>query len=652
MKPLRRIVSLLLLLSVLALCASCREEAKDSSIPQGQTSGGPLRETEISPDPSTREVTDYHAPAADPDDFLTGDVLADKKAPFDPALVDRRPLGDWQVNMSDSVLRLDVPLVLPDSEPALLALNSSYASAVAAAKRSFGEPVLPSVNLIDGKAKQFDDGLYAALDQAYYKGAGPTLLSHIDLVKRIYDKVGPDGVASSYLAAGLELAGVKVETASTADKDRRLREFQANELLSKPISFYTWNATLTDCFRFLRYFQNLLERKDMAVAESLAKVLSEDRVLLSDYKRAIAFYAKLTNPPVNSSVADLIVPPDNPVTISAVSLFPSSTSRETELFLKLFPQGFPPDADLMRALIKQIRSGAVDLKPGPKSGWYDYQVYALETLLLPERGEENQKLLLTKSYKKRMLEAFKALMTKRRETHARQMPVPKAEAAMPRREPVKVGPRLRLEPCPSYYLRAARAYAFLSEFLESTVGEQTLKTLHGLRDGKEQASNLRDELGSQRALFYGLYLLSAEDIGLKPAFLSGESVDRERCEKVASEWLAHAFADPDIARDTRVAVPINYDATRNVTRLWVTLGVRLTRLNAGYARPPRIKLRDGKEDWTVVGPDALLGGWYIIPVDEFAEVEIKGTRALNRKELRDLCDRFKTKEAIIRAIQQ
>ena len=57
--------------------------------------------------------------------------------------------------------------------------------------------------------------------------------------------------------------------------------------------------------------------------------------------------------------------------------------------------------------------------PSPSSGWYEYQIYALETFLLPEKGEENPKLLLTKAYKKRMLEAFQALMTKRRETHVR-----------------------------------------------------------------------------------------------------------------------------------------------------------------------------------------------------------------------------------------
>ena len=119
------------------------------------------------------------------------------------------------------------------------------------------------------------------------------------------------------------------------------------------------------------------------------------------------------------------------VTHQAVALFPPSTSRETVLFERLFPDGLPPNADLMRELVRRIRSGEVDLKPGPDSGWYDCQVYALETLLLPGKGQERDKLLLTKAYKKRMLEAFQALITKRRETHVRQLGPAMAGACRP-----------------------------------------------------------------------------------------------------------------------------------------------------------------------------------------------------------------------------
>ena len=125
------------------------------------------------------------------------------------------------------------------------------------------------------------------------------------------------------------------------------------------------------------------------------------------------------------------------------------------------------------------------------------------------------------------------------------------------REKLRIAPRLRLEPCPSYYLRTARGYAFLSTFLESALEGDTLKTLHGLREGTppERDPDLRTELHAIRDLFYGFYLLSAEDIGLKPKFLEGENINREQCEVLAARWLASFSTDPDLARDTRVSVP-------------------------------------------------------------------------------------------------
>src|SRR5262249_16062412 len=154
---------------------------------------------------------------------------------------------------------------------------------------------------------------------------------------------------------------------------------------------------------------------------------------------------------------------------------PPSTAREAVLFEKLFPLGLPPGADLMRELIVRIRSGAVDLRPRPDSGWYDHQVYALETLLLPEKGPERDKLLLTRAEKKGMLEAFQALLTKRRETHVRQLMRAVGAAEPP---PAEVAPRLRVEPCPTYYLRTARAYSFLANFLDAAVGKDGLGKLH------------------------------------------------------------------------------------------------------------------------------------------------------------------------------
>ncbi len=585
-------------------------------------------------------ATDYSTPKDD-DTLLVDDRLDDKKTTFDPALVDSRPLHGWSLNASDAVIRLDVPIIRPDDEPELLVLHPSYSAAVKAARG----PVLPSVNMIDGKAKQFDDGLYAAIDQAYFLGHGEAMKSHLKLIRRIFEKVGKGTPAADYLAAGLSLGGEPAET--SPGTKAMASAFLAREVWSKPIAFYTWNKTLSDCFRFLRFFA--MPIGDPSIPVEIARVLREDKPLRDDYVKAYTFYAGLTNPLVGRTPAGLIDgPPLGPE--EQVALFPQSTSRETELFEKLFRRGLPTDANLMRELISAIRSGKVDLKPPKDGGWYDHQVYALEALLLPEKGTESNKLLLTKEYKKRLLEAFKALMTKRRETHARQAKFAGAAERPSLQELSSVRPRLRVEPNPTYFLRTARSYAFLANFLESTLGEETLKSLKGLREGGERGTDLDSELKSMRELFYGLYLLSAEDIGMKPASLEGEGVDAGAARKAAEGWLSGIATDPDLAADTRVAVPLYFDPLKNTVRTWMTIGVRLARLDARYARAPSVRPADGSADWKPVESHKLDSTEYVIPVDEFAEVELKGGRVLDRAELRAACDRLKSKEKIVEAL--
>jgi hypothetical protein len=597
--------------------------------------------------------TDYHPPPPAAKPLVVDDRPEDKATTFDSGLVDRRPEGQWLVNLSEAVVRLDAPMILPDVEPALLVLHPSYAAAIAASGAG-GDEVLPSVNMADGKAKQFDDGLVAALEQAILRGRSPKLPNPISVIKRLFGGVGPDSPAAPFLAAGLSLIGEDVVPAPAAEKKktRWLAAFAANEVLSKPIGFFTWNKTLSDGYRFRRFFQQAFDGREPAIPRALAAVLGRDPELRDDYRRVVAFDSGLTSRPACLSLIDLLDGDNAPAPGQVVALFPPSGSREEGLFSRLFPLGLPSGADLMRALIARIRSGEVDLAPGEGSGWYDHQVHALETLLLPEKGAESRKLLLTGSYKLRMLEAFKALMTKRRETHV--LGLKTAETTMAPAPPQRIAPRLRVEPCPSFYLRTARAYAFLATFLDSAVGADVLESLHGLREGGERPPDLRAELASMRDLFYGLALLSSEDIGMRADLRADEPVDRDHCERLASGWLAHAREDPDLGVDTRVSVPIYADPGRRVTRLWATLGVRLTRITASFARAPRIRPVDGKQSdgWQVVEPYRLGPSSYLIPVDEFAEAELRGNRVLTRSELRDICDARKSKEAIVSALER
>lgn len=594
----------------------------------------------------TVERTEYTAPRSPWDDLLADDRLEEKQPAFDPLRVHPRKVEGWTLNLSDAVLRLDVPVLKPDQDAKLLVLHPSYAEALKAAKAAggYGVTVLPSANLLDGLAKQFDDGLYAALDRAYYSGRLSEHRGQVELVKRIEEALPRESPARPFVAAGLSLAGVEVEGVDRERLDAWLRPFEAAAFRSKPIGFYTWDEELRQCFRFLRFFQHVLARDDR-LAVDLGQAVRSDPRLAADYAELNAFYARLTNPLKHGTV--MVAGTDQPGP-RTVALFPASTSREGELFEALFGDGLPPDADLMRELITRIRSGAVDLRPGPESGWYAHQVYSLETLLLPEKGQENQKLLLTKGYKRRMLEAFQALMTKRRETHVRQLDIPLAAAA-PLRE-LKVRPELRVEPALTFYLRTARAYAFLEAFLDSAIGSEGLRSLRGLREGGERPVDLGTELRTMRERFYGFYLVGCEDIGMAPELASDEPVDQAACVAAALDWLKDWENDPDLAVDTRVSVPIMVDVARGVTRLWATLGVRLSRLEVDYARGPMARVADDAE-WERLHGDQLEGRRFLIAVDDFAEFELSGGRVLTRDELRAICNREKTRERILKALR-
>jgi hypothetical protein len=597
-------------------------------------------------DTETVEVTEYNQPQPSGDDELVDDELSTKNPAFVPDLIDRRPEGGWRINASSAVLQLDTPMLKPDFDAALLVLRPSYADAIASGPSSM--KVLPSINLIDGKAKQFDDGLVAALHLAYYRGWKPNLESHVAWIQRLYERVGPRKAASLYLEAGLGIAGVDVEGGQPDHGSSWITRFESDLTYSKPFGFYTWSDELTRVFRFVRFFQQPIPSTEPAVIKDLGQAIQADPNLLSDYRKLHAFSAKLTNPRDGQTLLDVIEKKSFDGT-RPIALFPSARSRETELFRRLFPSGLAPDADLMRALIRAIRDGTVDLSPRPESGWYDHQVYALETFLLPQRGEEHAKLLLTKAYKKRMLEAFAALITKQRETHSRDLAA--AKSAEPFLPPVTIKPRLRVEPCPTYYLRMARSYDFLWNVLLATIGEKELASLHGLKEGGERGKTLLEELRWMREFFYGLHLLSAEDIGLAPLLRGDEPVDRAACEAQAAHWLASYTQDADLKVDARVSVPLYFDVRNRRTRLWATVGVRLAKLDVSYARPPKIKPAETAGEWAEVERHQLENALYLIAVDEFAEVEVPGLQPLTRKEFRDACNAHKTKGEILEALR-
>ena len=585
---------------------------------------------------------------------IVDDRLEDKNPAFNPQLVDPQEHGGWQLNKSSAVIRLDCPDIQPDIESEKTILYASYQDAIEAAEAQ-RERLIPSANMLDGIAKQFDDGLYAALDLACFEGTAGLSPSAVDFIERLFTALPAKNEARPFLAAALTLADKPVELTDSDQLvcERWIKEFSANQSRSQPISFYTWNEKLRRVWRFSRFLQHPFTADDLAIPISLATVLDSDPALNATYQELLSFYSGLTNPSVGFNLSDL--KGDSPDLTSlrkqiqrqqlVVSMLPASTSRENELFDRMFATRPAAETNLMIALLKQIRSGNVDLAPRDDSGWYDLQVYALETLVLPERGDEYQKLLLTAKYKRRLLQAFQALITKRRETHARQM-MPSSDSAV--LAAGEIYPRLRIEPNATFYLRTARSYAFLEAFLLDHLEAGTLKKLHGLRKDGARKLGLKDELSQIKQLFYGFYLISCEDIGIVPNLTESEATDLVDAYQQAETWLTD-LDHYDLAADTRVSVPIMNVVSDNSTRLWATIGVRLVKLNARFERGPKMR-KNEEAEWEEVKPYYLSDADYVIPVDEFSELRVPAGQVLTRKQLREFCDRYKTKTAIAEAI--
>jgi len=566
-------------------------------------------------------------------DLLVDDRLEDKNPEFDPDLIDSRLMesydeSQWEINASAAVLKLDIRENRTD-RPLLNKLYASYADAARVLEKNHQGEILPSVNSIDGAAKQFDDGMMAAITLAMVNGGHEALPDVVALLRHALGLAGGKPAAHAWLSLALSLGG-NLEEKKVADFDSKQRS-RADEFprsaAAKPIGFFTWSAGLEQSWVLLKFLQQRLEPLE---ARQLSELFRRDAELKGRYSELLEIVGKLSNPARKSGLLQT----DGEVFLPPVGM------KEDLLFDRLFGNsGVPAGTGLMLELVRAIRSGKVDLKPRENGGWYDHQVYALETFLLPERGAESVRLLLTKKYKQRMLEAFKAMVTVRRELHSG-WAYPLAKSAV---MPDKVEPRLRLEPSPTYYLRMARSYSFISGILQTVLDGNGNDGLVGLRESGWRSSSLRDELHLMTRRFYGLHLISCEDIGMRSQLLPDETVDRARATREALEYLENWRMDPDMNVDVRVSTPVLVQP--NGYRLWCQLGVRPALLQVSYARPPVMRQKDGGPDWT----EATGGSKrYLILVNEFAEVH--APFPLNRKELRDVCDTHGTKKEILKAL--
>jgi hypothetical protein len=634
---------------------------------------------------------------------VSSDSLADKNPEFidTESMWTTEEFGSvtFRVNKSAAVIALDIGELEDEEKETVDRLFPTYKAALDYVDEKH-LPVIPSVQMIDHKAKDFGDRFYAAIerylqDEAASVGGGKRafLRELLEALIEAHDGSSDHALAIAYVAAGIHLAGEELpELPEEIDASRAglQRAFLSDDTKSRPVGFYAESPELQRIFQQDRFYQTHLP---VPSAIAVAKVLVGKPQLREQYRTILSVYGRLTNPPSRFSVDDVADYAEHfgdrdelvrrmlrsekwsilrkrgagrggPA--PQIQLLPHSTSKENELFARIYnASGQLPEHNVMNRLIRAIRSGELDLTPDDASGWYDYQIHALETLLVPEKGREGEKLLLTKAYKERLIDAFKTILTKKRELHAKQVElIPTLGISLDGPGYFGISPDLRLEPTATYYLRTARGFRFVLSGIELLLGE------HGLESAKLPAGESVGSAAEDMAnLYYGLYLAVCEDVGMMPDLMEGELPELRMCdaECAVASWLESFQEDEYCAEDVRYIVPVLADQSGTQLRYWMTVGVRLVKVKAEYVRRPHIVVTIDR------GPDegireeiprdresGRVGEFFeyrfvptecFIPVEEFAEAT-GPARPLTRTEFRKLCDQCEGKKAVIRAIER
>ncbi len=283
----------------------------------------------------------------------------------------------------------------------------------------------------------------------------------------------------------------------------------------------------------------------------------------------------------------------------------------------------------------------MSLKPGPNSGWYLWQLYALEAILQVERLAEGKKLKMNQGYLKMLEGLFKALYGLTRETHIKQLYSPMAGAGAPMRPPkvrLSIPMILDVEPLATYYERRAASYRFVRQVLQEAFGADALGKMHRRTASGPVNLSLADELTLIESLFAGAAGRVTRQLGL-----AGQPGSVSHHEAVLMAWWKHLGEDPDLGKDIRMMVPVFLNRSGTRVKVWAVLGLAHRPLDVYYVQRPRV---------TAVLDDK----GHAVPIDKFmvsfehatyqlpylVSAELWTTKLLDRPSFRRICDRYRT----------
>ncbi|MCP3063885.1 hypothetical protein LXT21_34425 [Myxococcus sp. K38C18041901] len=324
-------------------------------------------------------------------------------------------------------------------------------------------------------------------------------------------------------------------------------------------------------------------------------------------------------------------------------LLSPSDSEAERLVKALQGERQPPEGkSLIDDVIQRIRDERLDTTPGPHAAVSDYQLHALATLLVPERPPEAGRLVVGPQYRAVLESQFRGLSVQERESRLRKVESLPVQGQMPL--PLRVAPRLSIEPLAEHYRRCAETYRFLRQVLEESLGEDALASVQRALPEGQKDESLWDELVWMEQLFRGAHVIARDELGVEAT----HEVDLPVV-SLTRQWLQTWMLDSDIQADTRRVVPLEFDKSRGLTRAIAVMGFLNATVEARFRQVPQIRVFKRGSDLLADVEPTILSAQYntLSPVAE--EVYVRAVPAPFA--FRELCDTHCSREAILRVLQ-
>lgn len=458
--------------------------------------------------------------------------------------------------------------------------------------------------LIAQKAKSVSDGIVATLEALSSDGDS----EHIGIIpwlSAIHRHLS-DTEARERIGAALDIAHRGTTLASCAS------EILQDPVRSRPLGFYTWNASLEHAFVRDRFLQLALGEHE---ARAIAFAISRDAILADGYAHHLRRTARLTDSLSISSLEGRIR--------RARSASHSQTTSSVNVFVPA-EAIFPPSWALenlypsILAFFQAVRTGECNLVPGNNSGFYTYQRVALTALLSPEKTEEARGRTVNQQYREALERLAGVVFFFGRETHVKHLEPAPGAAASPHSPKRVLHPGLTIEPLPSFYRLTGVAFRFLREVVVEGWGVAALEQRQMRAEGKIVAT-VGEGISEVIALCE-----SAEKLSIAEIAGAVDGCDN----RALRAHVATLRSDKDATGDARGMVPLSeVDPATGKLRVAAFLGWE--------SHPLQIVITHIKDLPPETGLDSE---WHPIPVPVVREVWIDPEELQDRSRFRALWD--------------